>query len=109
VNYLHSVLVDDGCGLGRVLQGLASAPRFKTASYVAIDEPIPQSVRQLASEVGASANFLERERYLKAPVEADVLAVNVLHHIPFSELPSHEKKEPMGGDASAITVHRYCF
>jgi 2-polyprenyl-3-methyl-5-hydroxy-6-metoxy-1,4-benzoquinol methylase len=85
----QSVLVDYGCGLGRVLQGLASAPRFKTSSYIAVDEPIPESVRQLAGEVGASARFLEREKYLKAPVDADViLAVNVLHHIPFSELPS---------------------
>jgi len=83
-----AVLVDYGCGLGRVLQGLSSAPRFKAATYVAVDDPIPQGVRQLAGDVGARAEFIRRPKYLASPVGADViLAVNVLHHIPFADLP----------------------
>jgi SAM-dependent methyltransferase len=88
-----AVLVDYGCGLGRVLQGLSSAPRFKDMIYVAVDEPIPKSVRELAGKVGATARFVQRSKYLAAPDDADViLVVNVLHHIPFVDLASQFTK-----------------
>jgi hypothetical protein len=82
-----AVLVDYGAGLGRVLAGLAQAERFRSARYVAVDEPVPDSVRTLAGTTGASASFLGRIEYLAAPIAADVImVVNTLHHIPFQEL-----------------------
>jgi hypothetical protein len=83
-----SVLVDYGAGLGRVLAGLAQAERFRTAKYVAVQTPMPDEVRSLASTTGASADFLDREAFLATDVTADVImVVNTLHHMPFSDIP----------------------
>lgn len=87
LNQPDAVLVDYGVGLGRVLAGLASAKRFATTTYVGVEEPVPPEVKALAGRVGAKAIFRRRTEYLAAPNPADViLAVNVLHHIPFNEL-----------------------
>lgn len=84
-----AVLVDYGAGLGRVLSGLAQAERFKSATYVAVDEPVPDDVRKLAETTGATSQFVGRESFLKHPVEADVIMViNTLHHMPFAQIPA---------------------
>jgi hypothetical protein len=83
-----AVLVDYGAGLGRVLAGLAEAERFRTSLYVAVDEPIPESIKALARTTGASTRFLGRREYMAKPVEADVtMVVNTLHHMPFRDAP----------------------
>jgi SAM-dependent methyltransferase len=82
-----AILVDYGAGLGRVLAGLAGAQRFRSASYVAVDEPVPEEVRSLAETTGAAAQFVSRTDFLARPVDADVIMiVNTLHHIPFPEI-----------------------
>lgn len=82
-----AVLVDYGAGLGRVLAGLAQAERFRSAAYVAVDEPIPDTVRKLAQTTGATAQFMSRTDFLRQPVFADVIMViNALHHMPFSDV-----------------------
>lgn len=83
-----ALLVDYGAGLGRVLAGLAQAKRFRSATYVAVDEPIPQAVRKLAETTGATSQFVSRTHFLEHPVEADVvMVVNTLHHMAFAEIP----------------------
>jgi hypothetical protein len=84
-----AVLVDYGVGLGRVLGGLASAHRFTDITYVAVDDPIPAEVLSLAGQLGTKAVFKLRKEYLAQPDPADVIfAVNVLHHIPFRDIPA---------------------
>ena len=84
----NPVIVDYGAGLGRVLLGFGGAERFRNATYIAVDEPVEDDVRSLASSVGAK--FVERTRteYLANPDHADVIILmNVLHHIPLKKLP----------------------
>lgn len=84
----NPVIVDYGAGLGRVLVGFGGAERFRNATYVAVDEPVEDSVHSLASNVGA--RFVERSRseFLAQPGDADVIILmNTLHHIPLTDLP----------------------
>jgi hypothetical protein len=82
------VVVDYGAGLGRILVGLGTADRFKTATYIAVDEPIAQDVESLAATVGAKFIATPREAFVKKPTRADVvILMNTLHHIPFHDLP----------------------
>lgn len=84
-----ALLVDYGAGLGRVLAGLAQAKRFRSATYVAVDEPIPEDVRKLAETTGARAQFVSRTSFLERPLNADVImVVNTLHHMAFAEMPA---------------------
>jgi hypothetical protein len=84
-----AVLVDYGAGLGRVLVGLAQAERFRSATYVAVDEPMPKDVETLAATTGANSRLVGRTEFLKSPVPSDVvMVINTLHHIPFSEIPA---------------------
>lgn len=83
------LIVDYGAGLGRVLVGFGGAARFQNATYVAVDEPVEDDVRSLATSIGAT--FVERKRteFLDNPDQADVIIMmNTLHHIPLRELPS---------------------
>ncbi|MFV8755730.1 hypothetical protein ACNOYE_34700 [Nannocystaceae bacterium ST9] len=82
-----AVLVDYGCGLGRVLAGLSSAPLFQQALYVAVDEPIGEKVRMLAERVGGTASFMGRDEFIRSSIMANVvMVVNTLHHMPFSDM-----------------------
>jgi SAM-dependent methyltransferase len=83
-----AVVVDYGAGVGRVLAGLATAENFKTATYVAVDEPMLPEVKALAGRTGAKSEFIaERAAFLASKRAADaILVVNTLHHIPFREI-----------------------
>ncbi len=81
-----SVLVDYGAGLGRVLAGLASAPKLASTTYVAVEEPINRTIKRLARAANAIA--ITRQRFLEGGMAADViLLVNTLHHVPFRDVP----------------------
>jgi SAM-dependent methyltransferase len=80
------VLVDYGCGLGRVGESLASAELFGQAQYIAVDEPIAPAMEALTARL-TGARTIIRSAFLDAPVAADlIMVVNVLHHIPFADL-----------------------
>jgi hypothetical protein len=83
-----AVVVDYGAGMGRVLAGLATAHNFKTAHYIAVDEPMRSDVRSLAGRAGAKSEFIDRrDEYLRNGTPADVImVVNTLHHIPFVDI-----------------------
>jgi len=84
-----TVLIDYGAGLGRVLAGLASAPRLHASRYIAVDEPIPESMVELAASVGASVTLMSRKEFQASGEKGDVImVVNTLHHIPFSDIPA---------------------
>jgi SAM-dependent methyltransferase len=83
-----AVVIDYGAGVGRVLAGLATANNFKTASYVAVDEPVPREVKELAGRIGMRSDFVDsRDKFLASGVTADVImVVNTLHHVPFGDV-----------------------
>ena len=84
-----ATLLDYGAGLGRVLKGLSSAPLLGAARYIAVDEPISPSLKHLCEEVGV-AELVSRTDFLTGTMRNAfdaAFALNVLHHIPFSDLP----------------------
>ena len=80
-----AVLVDYGAGLGRVLAGLASAPKLAETNIIAIEDAANPAVRGVAAQIGAK--LTTRAAFLGTPTAADVImVVNTLHHIPFREV-----------------------
>lgn len=80
-----AVLVDYGAGLGRVLAGLATAPKLADTSIIAVEDATNATVRGIAKHVGA--RLTTRAAFLATPTKADVImVVNTLHHIPLREV-----------------------
>ncbi len=82
-----AVLVDYGAGLGRVLAGLATAPKLAETTIIAVEDATTPTVRRIADHLGAT--LTTRAAFAGAPTAADVImVVNTLHHIPFREVGS---------------------
>jgi len=71
--------------LGRVLAGLAQAPKLASTTIIAVEDETNASVRQMAARVGAK--LTSRAAYLQSPTLADaIMVVNTLHHMPFRDV-----------------------